>query len=115
LSRVKDKREYYLLTHEADTDNLDKTCLSGDALRKALAECKCQVLLLLDACHAAGFGAGKKLANLGLKPATDDMARDLTEDEYGVAVMCAAMSHEKAEGQGGLLRTDRRRNLPRIS
>jgi WD40 repeat protein len=98
---VKHKKEYYLLTHEADTENLDKTCLSGDALRKTLAEYKCQVLLMLDACHSAGFGEGKKLSKLGMKPATDDVARDLTEDDYGVAVMCAAMGHEKAEGKGG--------------
>jgi uncharacterized caspase-like protein len=98
---VKHKKEYYLLTHEADTANLDKTCLSGDALRKTLAEYKCQVLLMLDACHSAGFGEGKKLSKLGLKPATDDVARDLTDDEFGVAVMCAAMGHEKAEGKGG--------------
>jgi WD40 repeat protein len=98
---VKHKKEYYLLTHEADVDQLDKTCLSGDALRKSLAEFKCQVLLMLDACHSAGFGEGKKLSKLGLKPATDDVARDLTDDDYGVAVLCAAMGHEKAEGQGG--------------
>jgi WD40 repeat protein len=98
---VKHKKDYYLLTHEADTDHLDKTCLSGDSLRKSLAEFKCQVLLMLDACHSAGFGEGKKLSKLGLKPATDDVTRDLTDDEYGVAVMCAAMAHEKAEGIGG--------------
>ena len=56
---------------------------------------------MLDACHSAGFGEGKKLAKLGLKPATDDVARDLTDDDYGVAVMCAAMAHEKAEGKDG--------------
>lgn len=98
---VKHKKEYYLLTHEADVEKLDKTSLSGSDLRKALADYKCQVLLMLDACHAAGFGQGQKLAKLGLKPATDDATRDLTEDDCGVAVMCAAMSHEKAEGKAG--------------
>ena len=98
---VKHKKAYYLLTHEADPENLDKTGLSGDVLRKTLAEFKCQVLLMLDACHSAGFGEGKKLSKLGLKPATDDVARDLTDDDYGVAVMCAAMGHEKAEGKAG--------------
>jgi hypothetical protein len=98
---VKHKKEYYLLTHEADVDQLDKTSLSGADLRKSLNDYKCQVLLMLDACHSAGFGEGKKLAKLGMKPATDDVARDLTDDEIGIAVMCAAMAHEKAEGQGG--------------
>lgn len=98
---VKQKRDYFLLTHEADVAQLDKSSLSGDELRKSLSEFPCQVLLMLDACHSAGFGEGKKLAKVGLKPATDDVARDLTEDDCGIAVMCAAMSHEKAEGQGG--------------
>src|ERR1019366_8240090 len=98
---VKQKKDYFLLTHEADTTDLAKSSLSGDELRKSLAEFKCQVLLMLDACHSAGFGEGKKLAKLGPKPATDDVTRDLTDDDCGVAVMCAAMGHEKAEGQGG--------------
>ncbi len=98
---VMHKKEYYLLTHEADADKLDTTCLSGTSLRKELKEYKCQVLLMLDACHSAGFGAGRKLSKLGLKPATDDATRDLTDDDVGVAVMCAAMAHEKAEGAGG--------------
>jgi WD40 repeat protein len=98
---VKHQKEYYLLTHEADMDDLDRTCLSGDALRRTLAGYKCQVLLMLDACQSAGFGKGKKLAKLGLKPATDDAIRDLTDEDCGVAVLCAAMGHEKAEGKDG--------------
>ena len=86
---------------DGDADDLTGTCLSGEMLRKSLAEFKCQVLLMLDACHSAGFGEGKKLAKMGLKPATDDVARDLTEDDVGIAVMCAAMVHEKAEGVDG--------------
>jgi WD40 repeat protein len=98
---VKHEKEYYLLTREANIEQLGTTSLSGDELRKTLSEYKCQVLLLLDACHAAGFGAGKKLSKRGLRPATDDLARDLTENDCGVAVMCAAMGHEKAEGVAG--------------
>jgi WD40 repeat protein len=98
---VKEKKGYFLLTHEAQTKKLAVTSLSGDDLRRELAEFKCQVFLMLDACHAAGFGEGKRLSKLGLKPATDDVTRDLTDDDCGVAVMCAAMGYEKAEGQGG--------------
>ena len=69
---VKQKTEYYLLTQEADTSDLEHTALAGNELRKTLAPFKCQVLLMLDACHSAGFGEGKKLSKLKLKPATDD-------------------------------------------
>ena len=98
---VKAGKEYYLLTHEARFNALGDSALSGHDLRKHLGEFKCQVLLMLDACHAADFGAGQKLAKLGMKPAADDAARDLTDNEIGVAVMCAAMGYEKAEGKAG--------------
>jgi hypothetical protein len=51
---------------------------------------------MLDACHSAGYGQGKPLAQKELRPATDDVARTLTDDEVGVVVLCAAMAHEKA-------------------
>src|SRR5262249_33431337 len=98
---VMDNKEFYLMTHEANTGNLEGTCLSGSKLRKELKEYKCQVLLMMDACHSNGFGAGKKLTKLGLKPATEEAARSLTEDDCGVAVMAAAMANEQAEGIGG--------------
>jgi uncharacterized caspase-like protein len=88
--------QFYLLTVEANLFKLGDTALSGDELRKAVGEFPCQVLLMLDACHSAGFGEGRKLAQAGLRPATDDATRALTEDDVGVAVMCAAMGHEKA-------------------
>jgi WD40 repeat protein len=98
---VKHKKDYYLLTHEADTEKLAETCLSGDTLRKALAEYKCQVLLMMDSCYAGFFDQGAKLAKSGLAPATDDATRDLTDEGCGVAVLCAARDHEKAEGKDG--------------
>jgi hypothetical protein len=98
---VKEKEQFYLLTVEAQTQQLAKTALSGDDLRKALGEFPCQVLLMLDACHSAGFGEGGKLRKQNLRPATDDATRALTDDEIGVAVMCAAMGHEKALEKSG--------------
>src|SRR5207244_214237 len=68
---VKDKEQFYLLPWEANIFKLADTALSGAELRKALGEFPCQVLLMMDACHSAGFGAGRKLATSGLRPATD--------------------------------------------
>lgn len=92
---LKDKNAFYLLTAETDFGNLATTALSGADLHKGLGEFPCQVLLLLDACHSA---AGVK----AFKPATDDVARALTDDDVGVAVMSAAMAHEKAEEKAEL-------------
>jgi len=91
---VKQKDKFYLLSVEAKSDNLAGTAISGDELRKALGEFPCQVLLMLDACHSS---AGLK----NFRPAVDDITRNLTDDDCGVAVMCAAMAHEKALEKGG--------------
>jgi WD40 repeat protein len=93
---VKSKNQYYLLTVEANLFNLGVTALSGEELRNAVADFPCQVLLVLDASHAAGFGAGGNIAKAGLRPATDDATRALTDDDVGVAVMCASMGRENA-------------------
>jgi uncharacterized caspase-like protein len=93
---VKEKDQFYLLTVEAKTNDLAKTALSGEDLRKTLGDLSssCQVLLMLDACHSS---AGVK----NFRPAIDDITRNLTDDECGVAVFCAAMAHEKALEKSG--------------
>ncbi len=107
---LKNKDGFYFLTVEADPSSdssLQKTALSGSQLREAL-RFRCQVLLMLDSCHAGAFGEKSKgvkgvLAAQGYKPATDDATREFTDLEVGVAVLCAAMGYEKAaevSGQG---------------
>jgi hypothetical protein len=91
---VKLKDKFYLLNVEAKTDDLAKTAISGNELRKSLGEFPCQVLLILDACHSS---AGLR----NFRPAVDDITRQMTDDECGVAVLCAAMGHEKALEKGG--------------
>jgi hypothetical protein len=97
---VREEGEYFLLTKEADTTSvatLQRTAVSGSALREKLADFPCQVLLLLDACHAGLFGAGALAA---YRPATDAAARALADVDVRVAVMCAALGHEEAlEGE----------------
>jgi WD40 repeat protein len=83
--------KFYLLTHDADPNQLAQTALSGDDLRAALADMPCQVLLLLDACHSAA----------GVRAFIDEAARGLTDDECGVAVLCAAMGSEEAQEKDG--------------
>jgi WD40 repeat protein len=82
---------FYLLTAAADPANLAGTALSGEDLRAALKDLPCQVLLLLDACHSAA----------GVRAFIDEAARGLTDDETGVAVLCAAMGAEEAQEKDG--------------
>jgi WD40 repeat protein len=99
---AKEKDQFYLLPHDAQVNNLAGTAISGTTLRDELKDMPCgRVLLILDACHAAGFGEGGRLAARNLKPATDDATRALTDDDVGVAVMCAAMGSEVAEERSG--------------
>jgi WD40 repeat protein len=91
---VKQGREFFLLTVEADPGRLPLTAVSGKDLRAALAAVPCQVLLLLDACHPAE-------ALRDFQPATDEAARALTDDECGAALLCAALASEQAEAKDG--------------
>jgi hypothetical protein len=79
----------YLLCHDSNRNNLKQTALSGDTLREVLGRYTCPVLLLLDTCHAGKFPV--------LRPATDPLSRLLADDSCGVAVMTAALAHQKAE------------------
>jgi WD40 repeat protein len=96
-----EKDQFYLLPHDAQVDGLAKTGLSGKELADELKSLGSQVLLILDACHSAGFGEKGKLSAQGLRPATDDATRTLSDDDVGVAVMCAAMGNEKAQERDG--------------
>jgi len=91
---VKEKNRFYLLPVEARIADLARTAISSDELRKSLGEFPCQVLLMLDACHSS---AGLK----NFRPAVDDITRNLTDDDCGVAVLCSAMAHEKAIEKDG--------------
>jgi WD40 repeat protein len=94
---VKYKGEYYLLPQDAEVEkleNIPKTCLSGKELRKALSAFPCQVVLLLDACHSGAAGSA-------FTPATDEVSRDMTEEDVGVVVMAAAMGKEYALEKNG--------------
>ncbi|MCA9048995.1 MAG: caspase family protein, partial [Planctomycetaceae bacterium] len=87
---VKQRDEYYLLMRDSDpSQDLKDVALSGEDLRRTLADMECPVLLILDACHSA-----QSLKSL--RPATDELARRLTDESAGVTVMAAAMAHEVA-------------------
>jgi hypothetical protein len=67
-----------------------ETCVSGEEIKRALEEIPGRLVVVLDACHSGSI-AGK---STGRRPSTDDLARDLVTDEYGVVVMCSSMGRE---------------------
>jgi len=95
----RDDGDVFLLTHEADPTNnasLQTTAISGKVLRQSLTDFPCQVVVLLDSCHAGQIGA--------LRSGSDDAARSLADVDTRATVICAALGHEEAlaRDRGGL-------------
>src|SRR5262249_27283725 len=80
--------EFYLLPVDAITSRLGDTGVSGQALKRALADLQSRrVIVLLDACRSGSFAEKGGMAEL---------ARELKHPDYGVIVVCAAMAAEVA-------------------
>lgn len=74
----------------ADVDERDVagSCISGEALKKALGNLPGRVVAVFDACHS-GAAAEKRVVGR-----TDDLARDLVTEDYGIVCMCSSLGHE---------------------
>lgn len=82
------KGNFFLVPIDVDSRNIAESCVSGDALKKSLANMPGRLILMLDACHS-GAAADK------LPPSRpDDLVRDLLSDEYGVVVMSSSLGRE---------------------
>ena len=82
------KGRFFLLPCDVNFGAVDKTGVSGEDIKKRLAELPGRVLMLLDACHSGAIGGKGGL--------TDELTRELSDDDCGVVVMCAAMGREEA-------------------
>jgi hypothetical protein len=81
---------FYLLPQDVKTADLAGTGVSGEELKEHLAHLPGRVLLLLDACHSG------KIGNV-----ISDLARNLSDEDCGVVVVCAALGSEKAGEANG--------------
>lgn len=89
---------FYMLPPDVNVDRLEETAFSGEELRKQLDELPCRVLLLLDACHA-GAKRNSSLISAARKQTgalSDELVRELADDDSGVVVMCAAMGNQES-------------------
>lgn len=59
-----------------------ETCLSGETVKKSLANMPGKLLCIFDACHS------------GAAATPDDLIRDLVTEDYGVIVMCSSLGKE---------------------
>jgi hypothetical protein len=84
---IKQEKEFYLATREADLSqtSMEGKSVSGKDLNEWFKDIDSPVLLILDACHSAK-----------IRPATDELTRQLTDPSVGITVLCASMAHETA-------------------
>ena len=84
--------QFYMLPVDVDPGDLEKTGVTGTAIKDKLKTVPGRVLVLLDACHSGSIGQSP--ADPG--SLTDDVQRQLAAPDCGVVVMCAAMAQEEA-------------------
>ena len=82
---------FYLLPVDTDPNDLLTTGIPDSLLKSALAGVPGRVLLILDACHAGATDGDRRKAPTSI---TDDLVRDLVNDDYGVIVMASSMGRE---------------------
>ncbi len=91
--------QFYLVPVDASLRNLSGTGISGETLKRALADLPSTTMLVLDACYAGSFD-GKKRKKRSLPEQSDALMRDLTYDA-GLVVMCGASKDQEAAEEDG--------------
>jgi WD40 repeat protein len=81
---------FYLVPVDADPAAVEKTCISGDHLKRTLGDMPGKLVAVLDACHSGEVAEKERRP----APAADDLVRDLVTDDYGVIVMCSSLGRE---------------------
>ncbi len=96
--------DFYLLPCDVDTN--EPLALSGvpDAQVKSLLQSTPgRLIVMLDACHAGSLGGDRRKSSTAL---TDDLVRDLANDDYGIVIMASStgreFSLESPDNQSGI-------------
>ena len=89
---MKDEQgNFYLCPVDVDPKDLFATGVPGNQLRDFLAGVPGKVITLLDACHAGSLAEEKRKSGGTL---TDDLVRELINEDCGVVVMCSSIGRE---------------------
>ena len=84
--------DFYLLP--TDVDVSEPLAISGvpDAQVKSLLQSTPgRLVVMLDACHSGSLGGDRRKA---VKSLTDDLVRDLANDDYGIIIMASSTGRE---------------------
>jgi hypothetical protein len=92
---MRDRRgRFYLVPVDVDDADPERTCISGDLLKQALANMPGRLIAILDACHSGAAAPSPGAAAPAKQARADDLVRDLVTDDYGVVVMCSSLGRE---------------------
>ncbi len=80
--------QFFYIPVDLDLNNVEASCVSGETLKRHLANLPGRVVAILDACHS-GTTAEKSKHGLA-----DDFVRELVSEDYGVIVMCSSLGRE---------------------
>jgi hypothetical protein len=94
---VDGRGKYYFVAVDSDTTKLRSTAIGAAELKDALKAIPGRVVVFLDTCHSGAF-TGDDARNTGL---TDDLVRDLTSDDCGVAVVCSSRGKQLSRSSSG--------------
>lgn len=91
---INEKGLYYVLTHDADKNNLTGTCLNWSDIADLLGSLPCKVLLFLDTCHSGALGASITSSEKYLK--NTEALREMGSNEVGVVIMSGSTGEESS-------------------
>ncbi len=87
----KDARDkLYFMPVDGKKDRLSATAIDATIIQDEIVSSPGQILILLDACHAGAILSGTRHL-------TDNLIKDLSSEDKGVAVMCSATGREVAQ------------------
>jgi uncharacterized caspase-like protein len=81
---------FYLVPVDLNPSDPGGTCVSGEVVKKALANMPGKLVCIFDACHS------------GAAATPDDLVRDLVTEDYGIVVMCSSLGTEYSLESGAI-------------
>ena len=84
----------YFLPVDVEAGDLLASAVPADQIKQTLNGIPGKIIMLLDACHSGGLDGKQTGLRRSGASLTDDLVRDLINDENGMVVMCSSTGRE---------------------